>query len=552
MKRRLVILLLVCLPLAAGAAPRLGAIATAHPLATAAGFEVLEAGGNAFDAAVAVSAALAVVEPSSSGMGGGGFWLLAPADAEPVFVDGRERAPGAAHADLYLDEQGEVDRDLALNGPLAAGIPGQAAALAHIAERHGSLPLARSLAPAIRLAREGFAVDAHYLHMAKLRAEALRRYPASATIFLGPDGAAPTGDFRLVQADLAWTLERLAQHGRAGFYEGEVARRLVQGVRAAGGIWTLDDLRDYRVIERAPLRGHYRDLEVITAPPPGSGTILLIALNILEGYDLPALARPQRRHLIIEAMRRAYRDRAEYLGDPDFTEVPLGLLLDDSYAAGLRAGIHPARATPSALLPGEAAPAGGTDTTHFSIADRDGNLVSATLSINIPFGSAFVPAGTGVLLNDEMDDFSAKPGAPNVYGLVGAGANAIAAGKRPLSSMSPTILRRGDWLGVLGTPGGSRIISMVLLGTLAAEQAPLEPERWVARKRFHHQYLPDQVQFEQDGLDAAEQEELQALGHELKMLDRRYGNMQAISWDRGSDTLRAAADPRRVGAAEVR
>ncbi len=534
------------------ATPPAAAIASAHPLATAAGFEILDAGGNAFDAAVAVSAALAVVEPYSSGLGGGGFWLLhRAADGFETMLDGRERAPQAATRGMYLDAQGEVIADLSMDGALAAGIPGEPAALAHLAERYGRLPLRVSLAPAIRYAREGFAVDALYRELAEFRLEALNNSPESAQLFLHHGAVPPLGHV-IKQAELAQTLEALARDGHAGFYAGAVAKRLVDGVRAAGGIWTLDDLKAYRVVERAPLRGEYRGIKITTAAPPSSGgVVLLTALNILAGYDLDALDETTRIHVIVEALRRAYRDRAEYLGDPDFVDMPITRLISPYYADGLRASIRLDRATPSADLPGTQPSVDGPHTTHFSIIDAQGNRVAATLSINYPFGAALVVPGTGVLLNDEMDDFSAKPGVPNAYGLVGAEANAIAPGKRMLSSMTPTFLESEDRVAILGTPGGSRIISMVLLGALEFA-AGKPPQDWVTRPRFHHQYLPDKIQFEADAIDAITQEELRALGHTLSELEDSYGNMQAVQWNKRSGKLDAASDPRGVGDAEVR
>lgn len=553
MKKLLLFLLFALVSNLATAAPKLGAIASAHPLATEAGFDVLAAGGNAFDAAVAISAVLGVVEPSSSGFGGGGFWLLHDqASGEQVMIDGREKAPGAAHRDMYLDEQGEFQRLNSLNGPLAAGIPGLPAALVTLTDEYGKRSLADNLAAAERIAREGFVADQHYLKMAKIRLEALRASPAASAVFLD-QGKAPETGFILRQTDLADTIKAMRDHGRAGFYSGPVAEKLVSGTRAAGGIWTLQDLQDYTVVKRKPIRGTYHGLNIITAAPPSSGGIALVAiLNILEQFDLAEQPALTRKHLIIEAMRRGYRDRAQYLGDPDFVDIPYALLESKAYAAGLRASIRDDRASSSAQLPGRAPDYEGTDTTHFSVVDIHGNRVAGTLSINIPFGSAFVPAGTGVVLNDEMDDFSAKEGVPNTYGLVGAEANSIRPGKRPLSSMTPTFVERGDQVAVLGTPGGSRIITMVLLGLLEFAEGADDPAVWTASKRFHHQYLPDEVQFEKGGLDPETQAGLEALGHTLKELSRNYGNMQAIFSDRRAGVMKAAADPRRVGLAEVR
>jgi len=537
--------------LAHTARPAQQAVASAHPLASAAGVEVLNAGGNAFDAAVAVSAALAVVEPYSSGIGGGGFWLLHRArDGKQVMIDGRERAPLAAQRDMYLDAAGAVVPGLSMDGALAAAIPGQPAALAHMAGHYGRLPLARSLAPAIRLAEAGFEVDAQYRKMAAFRLPVLRRFPDAARIFLD-QGELPTPGHVVRQPELAATLRALAAEGRAGFYRGDVAERLVAGVNRAGGIWTLADLRDYRVVERDPLVFDYAGLRIVSAPPPSSGGVALATmLNILAGYDLTAQDEATRIHLIVEAMRRAYRDRAEYLGDPDHVQVPVERLVHPWYAQGLRAGIRRDRATPSAALPGSAEAAAGAHTTHFSILDRDGNRVAATLSINYPFGSGFVAPATGVLLNDEMDDFSAKPGVPNAYGLVGAEANAIAPGKRPLSSMTPTFVEGERGVAVLGTPGGSRIISMVLLGILDLA-AGNGPASWVSQPRFHHQYLPDVIQHEPDALAGVLPEALQSMGHRLRALEDRYGNMQALYWDYGDNRVTAASDPRGIGAALV-
>jgi gamma-glutamyltranspeptidase/glutathione hydrolase len=527
------------------------AVATAHAAATRAGIEVMQSGGNAFDAAVAVSAALAVVEPYSSGLGGGGFWLLhRAADGLQTMVDGRETAPGAAHPDMYLDVHDDVVPGLSVDGPLSAGIPGVPAALEHIATRYGRLPLSRTLAPAIGLARDGFAVTPLYRRLAGFRLESLRASPASASLFLD-DNEVPAEGHVVRQPDLAATLEAMASHGKAGFYEGPIAAALVRGVRAAGGIWSAEDLRSYRVLERRPLLGKYGGLTVVSAAPPSSGGVaLLTMLNILAGDDLTALDPTARVHLLVEAMRRAYRDRAEYLGDPDYADVPVARLVDPAYAASLREGIRPDRATPSTALVPVQPSAQGPHTTHFSILDAEGNRVAATLSINYPFGSGFTPPGTGVLLNDEMDDFSAKPGVPNVYGLVGAEANAIAPGKRPLSSMSPSFVEGPGRVGILGTPGGSRIITMVLLGILdfAEDHGPAS---WVSLPRFHHQYLPDEIQFEPGALSEVQVRGLERLGHRLEPLSSPYGNMQAILWDAGAGRLEAASDPRGEGLALV-
>jgi gamma-glutamyltranspeptidase/glutathione hydrolase len=525
-------------------------VASAHPLATEAGMLVLEAGGNAFDAAVAVSAALGVVEPYGSGLGGGGFWLLhRAADGREVMVDGRERAPLAAHRDMYLDSDGEPIPRASIDGPLAAGIPGTPAALVHIAARYGRLPLDVSLAPAIILAREGFPVDHVYRRMATMRLDALRASPAGRAQFL-VDGEVPPQGHRLRQPELAETLEALAHEGTAGFYAGPVASRLLAAVRAGGGVWSAADLREYRVIERRPVSVWHRGHRVVSAALPSSGGILLAQmLQMLEALPGQPDAESDRVHRLVEVMRRAYADRARYLGDPDHVAVPQLRLTSPAHAREQARGIDLNRATASAALPGDAA-AEGLQTSHFSVIDREGNRVAATLSINYPFGSGFVAEGTGVLLNDEMDDFSLKPGVANVYGLVGNEANAIAPGKRMLSSMSPTFVEGPDRVVALGTPGGSRIISMVLLGILdLVEGAPITTV--VERGRFHHQYLPDRIDVEPGALPDQVVAGLESRGHQVRRLDTPYGNMQAVEWDRAGGTLRAASDPRGIGLGSV-
>jgi len=521
------------------------AVSSAHALATEAGMDIMARGGNAFDAAVAVSAALAVVEPASSGIGGGGFWLIRRAeDGWSTMVDGRETAPGAAHADMYLDDEGNVDRDLAINGALAAGIPGAAAAWVHIAENYGTMSLIELLAPAVRLAEEGFEVDEKYSRLLQWRSETMLRYPETAAIFM-PGGDIPEIGVRILQPDLARVLLRLGREGHAGFYAGETARLLVEGARAQGGIWTLDDLAAYRVVERDPIRIDYEGYQLITAPPPSSGGIAIAQiLNLIEPYDLRGLDRVDRVHLLSEAMRRAYRDRALYLGDPDFVDIPFDMLLSEHYASGLRAGIRLDRATPSSSLAGNPDLIPESDnTTHFSLIDADGNMVSATLTVNLPYGSAYAPPGTGVLLNNEMDDFSAAEGEPNAYGLIGFAANAIEADKRMLSSMSPTIVLGEERTAILGTPGGSRIITMVLLGLLDFIDGH-GPDSWVELPRFHHQYQPDRISLEPDALDADAIAALESLGHEVEVRERPWGNMHAVMWDRAANRLEAAHDPR--------
>ena len=524
--------------------PGKAAIASAHYLATEAGHEILAQGGNAFDAAVAVSSVLAVVEQTSSGVGGGGFWLLHRAsDGFEIMIDGREMAPAAADRDMYLNTDGSVNRDLALNGPLAAGIPGEIAALEHLAVNYGKLPLAESLKPAIRISREGFPVYTKLHGMLAFKAKTLRRWPAASSIYL-PDGKVPDIGQLIKLPDLAGILEKVANEGRDAFYKGEIAQRLVDGVRAAGGIWSVEDLAGYTVKEREPVRTFYGGYELVTAPPPSSGGIAIAEiLNIIEPYQVAELGKVQRTHLVVEAMRRAYRDRALYLGDPDFFPVPQARLTDVNYAAGLRAGIMFDRATPSNMLPGRDNLPDGTDTTHFSIIDAEGNMVAATLTVNTPFGSGFMVPGTGFVLNNEMDDFSAKPGEPNAFGLIGFTANEIQPFKRPLSSMSPTLMLGDDKVAVIGTPGGSRIITMVLLGILDFLDGN-GPESWVSLPRYHHQYVPDKVFAEKDAFAVEEIAELEAMGHTVEVRDRPWGNMHGVMWDRETGEVTAGSDPR--------
>jgi gamma-glutamyltranspeptidase / glutathione hydrolase len=537
--------------------PALAAIATAHPLATQVGQDILQAGGNAFDAAVAVTAVLAVVEPYGSGLGGGGFWLLhRNNDGFQVMVDGREKAPMAAHRDLYLDEKGEVIPGASINGPLAAGIPGVPAAMVHIAKKYGRLPLRKTLAPAIQLAKDGFEVDKQYRRYAKMRLKTLQRFPGAADIFL-QDNAVPALGYRLKQTDLARTLESIAKNDATDFYRGALAKKLVSAVKKAGGIWSLDDLRNYNVVEREPIRAEYRGMQLISAAPPSSGGIALASmLQMLSQYDLEKMSTDDRVHITVEIMRRAYRDRAEYLGDSDFVDVPAAWLTSAAHAKQLVSDIRMDEATPSENLKPVGRPSGaGSDTTHFSILDKEGNRVAATMSVNYLFGSCFVVPGSGFLLNDEMDDFSAKPGVPNAYGLIGAEANAIAPGKRPLSSMSPTFLENERGVAILGTPGGSRIITMVLLAALEYA-AGGDAQAMVQLPRFHHQYMPDMIMFENGAFPEKTEQELELRGHVLKKQMSPYGggfayygNMQSVVWDKRTNQVSAASDKRGIGAA---
>ncbi|KAF1054882.1 MAG: Glutathione hydrolase proenzyme [Stenotrophomonas maltophilia] len=553
----LLLALLLASSLARAADPAAQAtVASAHPSATVAGLETLAAGGNAFDAAVAVAAALAVAEPYSSGLGGGGFFLLRQAGANGApatyrFIDARERAPLAATAQMY-QRNGKVQPALSINGALAAAIPGLPAALVDITQRYGKQRLADNLVPAIRLARDGVSIDRIYLARSEDRMKALQADHETARIFLGQGKPHEEWDL-LRQPDLAATLERLARDGRNGFYDGETAQRLVQGVRAGGGIWSLEDLRSYQVVERQPLRYPLADGRVLfSAPPPSAGGVALAqSLGMLAQLPWQNADPAERVHYVAEVLRRAYHDRAQ-LGDPDRVANPIPALLAPDYLQRLAKGIDARRATPSASLPPAPAWHEGDHTTHFVVMDTQGNAVAATLSVNLPFGAAFTPPGTGVLLNDEMDDFAADPQGSNAYHLAGSATNAIAGGKRPLSSMSPSFIESADEVAAFGTPGGSRIPSMVLLAMLEYLDGH-SVQRWVGVPRYHHQYLPDVLEYEPGAFSPAQQAELSARGYVLKDAGRTYGNQQVLLWHKKTGDVQAASDPRGIGlAAETR
>ncbi len=529
------------------AGPGQAAIASAYPLASEAGQQILAKGGNAFDAAVAVAAALAVVEPSSSGLGGGGFFLIRRAsDGLESMIDLREMAPGAASRDMYLGPDGTPVPGLSRDSALAAGIPGEPAGLVYLAKKYGKLPLSVSMAPAIKLARDGFPLYTRLRGGMEFKKNAFLKTPDATRVYL-VNGEVPQVGYVIRQPELAASLENLATKGADGFYKGEFARRLVDGVRSLGGNWTLEDLANYKIVERAPVVGHYRGARIVSGSPPTSGGIALIdALNILEGFDLAKLDKVTRTHVVVEAMRRVHRDRAVYLGDPDFVDVPAQLLIDPAYAAGQRASIRLDRATPSAMLPGVEAPNPGPSTTHFSVIDAKGNLVAATITLNFYFGSGLMVPGTGILLNNQMDDFSAKPGVPNGFQLIGGDANAIAPKKRPLSSSTPTFVEAPGGLMILGSPGGSYIIGMVLQGTINFMEGKAAQEI-VGAPRYHHQFSPDVLQFETDALSADERKALEALGHTLREGTRKWGNMQVVTWNYKTGKVEAASDPRGAG-----
>ena len=521
-------------------------IASAHPLASEAGRQVLAAGGNAFDAAIAVAAALAVVEPYSSGIGGGGFFLLHRAhDGHQVMVDARETAPGAADARMYVDASGRAVPRASLDGARSAAIPGLPAGIVHLSRQYGRLPLARSLAPAIELAREGFTVDARFAAVARLASARLQRNARTAAVFMPAGRALAEGD-RLRQPALAATLERLARDGHAGFYAGPVAAELVASVRADGGIWQAHDLAAYAVVERPPMRFEYRGATITAASLPSSGGVVIAqSLAMLSRFGALEHRSPAGAHLVSEALRRAFDERARWLGDPDYDPVPLDRLLSEAHLRARGADIDPRQATPSSSLGDSPAARESTDTTHLSVVDRDGNRVAATLTINTLFGSGFIAGSTGVLLNNEMDDFALPGAQPNAYGLSGREANRIEPGKRPLSSMTPMFVETARGVHVLGAPGGSRIISMLLLAVLDITSAdPPSPTALVARPRYHHQFRPDRVEVEPDAFADDWIDALRSRGHAVSIGGRAWGNMQVVHIDRASGEVSTASDPR--------
>ena len=539
------------------------AIASGHSLATQAGMEILGKGGNAFDAAVAVSSTLAVVEPISSGLGGGGFFLLHDAKTgKDLMLDARETSPESATPEQFLDKNGNLDRDRSVNGPWSAGIPGLPAALVKLAREHGKLPLGDSLAPAIRVATDGFPVYARMARGYASRREVMDRYPGTREVYLRNGKPIAEGDI-FKQPELAHTLQLLAANGFDGFYRGETGRKLLAGVKQAGGRWTAEELAGYTVKTREPIVFNYRGWKITTASPPSSGGIALASmLQILEPWDLNKMDQAHSTHLVVEAMRRAYRDRTFFLGDPDFVDIPQKVLTSRDYAQGLRATIHPEKATPSDLLSGNPTPLEDDETTHFSIIDSEGNRVGGTQTVNLLYGSGLIPAGTGVLLNNEMDDFALKPGTPNAFGVMGYAANAPAKGKRMLSSMTPTFMENDDKVVVIGTPGGSRIITMVLLGILGYD-AGLDAQQVAALPRYHHQWLPDEISAETGAFSPEVAKQLQAMGHKVELpgdsaeggrgSSHVWGNLQTVEWDRRSNVLSGGSDPRNpVGSAEVR
>ena len=531
-----------------------GMVVSAHRLASKAGVDVLKSGGNAVDAAVAVAYALAVTFPEAGNLGGGGFMTVRFHDGRTAFIDFRETAPSAATATMYLDANGNPVAERSRRGYLAAGIPGTVAGLELARVKYGTRPRAPLMASAIALARDGFVLDQGDADMLADAADEFRKDPASAAIFLNHGKTWKPGQ-RLVQTDLARSLSQIAKGGADAFYKGPIAAKMVAASKSGGGIFAMRDFASYRARERKPLECDYRGYRMISAPPPSSGGVVLCeTFNILEGYPIGDLGfhSSAGTHLLTEAMRRAYHDRNLNLGDPSFVTVDTNHFIDKNYAAALRQGIDLNRATPSASLPASGIGGEGNSTTHFSIVDKDGNAVSLTYTLNDWFGAHVTAAGTGILLNDEMDDFSAKPGSPNMYGLVEGPNNAIAPGKRPLSSMTPTIVTKdGKLVMVVGTPGGSRIPSAVIETISNVVDFGMTVTEAVNAPRIHHQWLPDEIGYEQFGLSADTIARLQSMGHKVVPID--YGNQVAAilvgapaigAKPLGEQRLYGAIDPR--------
>jgi gamma-glutamyltranspeptidase/glutathione hydrolase len=524
--------------------PPADAVVSASDVATNAGISILKQGGNAFDAAVAVAATLAVTEPYHSGIGGGGFWLLHTAkDSRDYFIDARETAPAAATANMYYSIA-PTAKNSSLNGPLSAAIPAEPQSFAYIVRHYGKLSLATDLQPAIQAAEQGFKVDARYQNYATIRLEALRASKEAAAIFLRNNDVPPLGTI-IQQKQLAYTLQKLAKQGPKGFYQGKIADQMVTAVDAGEGIWSKADLMHYKIKVRQPLVGYYHGIKVITVSPPSAGGLALITiLNILQHYPYAQLDRVAQIHYAVEAMRFAFYDRFLYLGDPDFVSIPMQSLQSQQHIEAIVKQIHSDKATPSQDLVNSQVDT-SPNTTHFSILDKEGNRVSATLTINNLFGSGFVAGNTGVLLNDEMDDFTTAIDKPNLFGVAGSKANIIAPNKRPLSSMTPTFLVSKNRIAILGSTGGSKIPMAVLWATL--EFAAGHPvTTWVSVRRIHHQYLPDEIQYEKGALSPAEQAALQKEGYTLTEMPD-VGNLQAILWNLKTNQVTAATDPRGQG-----
>jgi len=525
-----------------------GMVATSHTLASEVALEVLENGGNAVDAAVTAGFALAVTQPRSGNIGGGGFMLFSPGDGgEPEAIDYREKAPAAASETMFQDENGNVVTNSSRFTHLAAGVPGTVAGLALALERHGTISLEEALAPAIRLAREGFIVPHRFTQGLEQSKERLQRWPATLKTFYKEDGSAWQPGERFRQPELAATLQRIADNGVKGFYEGETARLIAEEMERNGGLITEQDLRDYEPAIREPVHGTYRGHDIYSMSPPSSGgTHIVQILNVLEGYPIADWGHNSANtiHHMAEAMKLAYADRSQFLGDTDYVDVPLAGLTSKAYADGLRETIKPDQARPASEIgPGKPTAYESPETTHFSVVDRWGNAVSNTYTINFSYGSGITVAGAGFLLNNEMDDFSAKPGVPNAYGLIGGEANKVEPGKRMLSSMSPTIVRKdGKNILVTGSPGGSRIITTTLQVIMNVIDHNMNIQTAVSVPRMHHQWLPDEIRIEQ-GVSPDTIRLLDEKGHTVTTKSA-MGAIQSIQI--GPDgTLYGGADPRR-------
>jgi gamma-glutamyltranspeptidase/glutathione hydrolase len=530
---------------------RHGMVVAQEAQAARIGADILRRGGNAVDAAVATGFALAVTYPRAGNIGGGGFMVIHLAvGRRDIAIDYRETAPAATTRDVFLDDKGEADPAKSRDGGLAIGVPGTVAGLVLAHRKYGSgrLTLAQLIAPAISLARDGFVIKDDLADTLASARPLFARWPSSMKVFFR-NGAILSEGEKLIQTDLANTLDLVARHGANGFYEGPVAESIAKAVRDAGGRMTAEDLKSYRALERAPVRGTYRGYEIVSMPPPSSGGVHLIEmLNILEGFPSAQLAAKSEvaAHLIVESMRRAYADRAEFLGDPDFVNVPVKKLTSKDYATRWRATINRDRATPSGQIrAGNPAPAESGNTTHFSVVDRHGNAVSNTYTLNLNYGVGLIADGTGVLLNNELDDFAAKPGAPNAFGMLGGDANAPGPRKRPLSSMTPTIvLKNGKPFLVTGSPGGSRIITATLQIIINVIDRGMNIAEAVTAPRFHHQWLPDQARLERDVPEAIAQSLIKR-GHVVtRPLPQTSTNSIMVT----RSGLAGAADPRTRGA----
>ncbi len=527
-------------------------VAGPEPLAVEEGLKVLRERGNAVDAAVAIAFALAVTHPQAGNIGGGGFMLIRLPSGQSEFIDYRETSPAASARDMFLDERGEAVAGASLRTWRAVGVPGTVAGLALARARFGTLPWRRLLSPAIRLAREGLLVSRGLERELRSEKDRLAAWPSTRSVFFRGGEPLKEGDL-LVQKDLARTLETLAREGDEAFYRGVIARALEQEMTSHSGLITREDLAAYKPIVREPLKETYRGYEIITAPPPSSGGVALFEmLHMLEPFDLRALGHNSSAyvHLISETMKRAYADRARFMGDPGFVRMPLAGLLSRDYAASLMRSFDPQRATPApAAGPGDPLAFEKPSTTHFSVMDASGAVVANTYTLNDSFGCAAVAGGLGFLLNNEMDDFSIKPGVPNLYGLVGGEANSIAPGKRMLSSMTPTIvLKDGRPFMAIGTPGGSTIITSVLQVLLNVLEFGLDPQAAVDAPRFHHQWLPDQIVLDRDGFAADVREGLRRRGHDVIEAAPR-GDVQAILVDERGSWVLGASDARGFGVA---